>query len=178
VPPPRSSQPTDLQQALEGGPNTVTQVLEQLTGESIVAEVTCQCTIAAESDNALDLPMGQPIMRRIAVLKGGTSQQPYLYADSVFVPERLPRRVRARLERTSDPIGRVLVAHGFTLAREALPPPEQPNPPPAVTWRGLAAEIIWARAYVLLLNDVPVFAIQEWFFRSVLEALGRTGFRQ
>ncbi len=174
VPPLRSSQPADLQRALEDGPNTVTQVLEQLTGESIVAEVAGQYTIAAESANALDLATGQPITHRIAVLKGGTSRRPYLYAESIFAPERLPWEVRARLERTSDPIGRILLAHGFSLAREALPPPEQPDPPPAASWRGRGAEIIWARAYVLLLNDLPVFAIGEWFFRSVLEALDRT----
>ncbi len=152
----------------------MTQVLEQLTGESIVAEVTRQYTIAADSDNALDLPEGQPITHRVAFLKGTTTHQPYLYAESNFVPTRLPPKVRAQLERTSDPIGRILVAHGFDLARQALPPPEQPKACPALTSGGLDAEVIWARAYVLHLDGIAVFAIQEWFFRSVLEALDRT----
>jgi chorismate-pyruvate lyase len=178
VPPERSSQPADLQRVLGDGPTTVTEVLEQLTGESIVAEVARQDTIAAASDNALALPTGQPITRRIALLKGATSQEPYLYAESIFVPERLPSDVRTRLEQTSDPIGRILGAHGFHLEREALPAPAQPDPSPSVAWRGGAAEIVWARSYVLRLNGLSVFAIDEWFFRSVLEALDRTEERE
>jgi chorismate-pyruvate lyase len=156
----------------------VTEVLEQLAGELLVAEVVRQDTIAAAADNPLALPVGKPITRRIALLKGAPSQRPYLYAESIFVPERLPPRVRTRLEQTGDPIGRVLVAHGFDLTRQALLPPAPPDPPPAVDWRGLAAEVIWARSYVLRLNGLPVFAIDEWFFRSVLEASDRSGARE
>ena len=53
--------------------------------------------------------------------------------------------------------------------------PGHPAPAPAVSLRDEANEVIWARAYLLLLSDVPVFAIGEWFFGSLLDAPDRPG---
>lgn len=170
----RSSQPGALQRTLQDSPDTVTQILELLTGEAIVAHVVRQDAITAGADNALGVPRGQPMTHRIAVLKGSTSQEPYLYAESTFVPQRLPETAGVQLARTNDPIGRIVVAHGFRLTRVALPRPGLPALPPAITAGEPAAEVTWARAYVLLLDDLPVFAISEWFFRSVLDALDRS----
>ena len=36
-------------------------------------------------------------------------------------------------------------------------------------------EVIWVRSYLLCRHDLPVFAIREWFFASVLDALDRHG---
>ena len=98
-----------------------------------------------------------------------------MYAESTFVPDRLPEEAQLQLAETGEPIGRVMVAHGFALARRALPRLGHPDPPPAVLLGERAKEVIWARAYLLVLNDVPVFAIREWFFGSVLDSLDRTG---
>jgi len=169
----RSSQPADLQRTLLHSSDTVTQILELLTGETIVADVVRQCAITAETDNVLGVVAGQPLTHRIAVLKGVTSERPYLYAESTFAPERLPESAGRQLARSSDPIGRIVVAHGFRLTREALPGPPLPEFPLAVSARGRTTEVVWSRAYVLLLDDAPVFGIREWFFRSVLDALDR-----
>jgi chorismate-pyruvate lyase len=58
------------------------------------------------------------------------------------------------------------------LAREALPPPEAP--PEAGLATAGPAEVVWARSYRLLIDGAPVFAIREWFFRTVLDALARS----
>jgi len=170
----RSLQTGALQRTLQDSPDTVTQILEELTGEAIVARVVRQDAITAGADNALGVPTGQPMMHRVAVLKGSTSQEPYLYAESTFDPQRLPDTVGVQLAHTNEPIGRIVVAHGFRLTRVALPRPGLPALPPAITAGEPAAEVVWARAYVLLLDDHPVFAIREWFFRSVLDARDRS----
>jgi chorismate-pyruvate lyase len=166
----------DLQRMLHDNPDTVTHFLEILTGDALSAEVISQYPADAGVDVAVDRALGprtgQSLTRRIALLRGYPSGLPYLYAESAFVPERLPDAVRRQLEQTSDPIGRVLVAHALPLAREALPPPEPP-PAAAVAPAG-QAEIVWARAYRLLIDGAPVFAIREWFFRTVLDALDRS----
>ena len=90
VPPMRSSQTADLQRVLRESSDTVTQILEMLTGEPIVADVVRQYPIVAGDEQALGVSMGHPLIHRIAVLRGGASARPYVYAESNFVPDRLP----------------------------------------------------------------------------------------
>ncbi len=171
----RSSQTADLQRTLQESPDTVTRVLEMRTGELIVAEVVRQYPIVAQADNAFGVSVGHPLIHRIAVLKGGASGRSYVYAESAFVPDRLPEKAQQQLAGTSEPIGRILVGHGFALARQPFPPHAHPDPAPAVTVGDGANEVIWARAYLLLLDAVPVFAIREWFFDSVLAPVDQSG---
>ena len=130
----RSSQTRDLQRTLREGPDTVTQILEGLTGEPIVADVVRQYpTAAEEADSVLGVPMGHPLMHRIAVLRGGATARPYVYAESTFVPDRLPEEAQRQLAGTSEPIGRIMMAHGFALparpfGSRALPTPLRRSP--------------------------------------------------
>jgi chorismate-pyruvate lyase len=171
-----ASGPVDLQRWLRDSPGTVTQLLEALTGDALSAEVIAQGPAQRGADvvvdGALTPSIGQQLTRRVALLRGSPSGLPYVYAESAFVPDRLPGPVRRRLADTSDPIGRILVAHALPMAREELPPPDPP-PADAVVTAG-AAEIVWARAYRLLVDGAPVFAIREWFLGTVLDALDRS----
>jgi chorismate-pyruvate lyase len=175
APPRRFSQPTDLARTLLERADTVTHFLERITGEPMVAEVVRQYPIASWSDSTLGVPAGRPMIHRIVVLKGRASALPYLYAESTFVPERLPSEARVQLDSTSDPIGRVLVAHGFELTRKVLPWAGHPDPSRAFSLGEQTSEVVWARAYLLLLDGDSVFVIRERFFRAVLDALDRSG---
>lgn len=167
-----TSDPTDLERLLDSG-DTVTHFLETLTGEMLVAEVVRQHSVTAGSDNALGVTAGHTATHRVSVLKGRSTDVPYLYAETMFVPERLPAEVRAQLERTSDPIGRVLVAHGLKLDREPLPQSWRIGAPAPSADLEFSSEIVWSRAYRLAIDGQVVFAIHEWFLLSVLEALDR-----
>jgi len=162
--------PSDLQQALLESNDTVTHFIEAITGEVIVADVIRQEALRAEPENDLGVAIGQAVTHRIAILVGFTTHLQYLYAETSFASERLPEQARAQLEVTSDPIGRVLVAHGLTPAREPLPEPEALVPGPEVE---LAGEIVFTRAYRLMIDGAPVFAIREAFLRPALVALQR-----
>ena len=168
-----ASDPSDLERTLLDSPGTVTQFLETLTGDLLIADVVRQYPVTAGTENDLGVAAGHALTHRITVLKGRTTSRPYLYAESMFVPERLPEQARAQLERTSDPIGRVLVAHGMRPGREPLPQPERVGAHAPGTVAELATEIVWSRAYRLKIDGLPVFAIREWFLRSVLDALDR-----
>ncbi len=165
-----------LRRALAARP-TVTQFLEELTGEPLVADVMSQRPVVPDPADGLGVAGEQGMIRRIARLRsrGGT---PYLYADTSFVPARLPPSARRRLAVGCEPIGRVLVDEG--LAPVQLPAlgtilARCPGPPAPEG----AEEVVWRRAYRLALGGRPVFAIREWFLRSVLDALaaaeGRIG---
>ena len=166
------SDPTDLKRLLDS-PETVTHFLETLMGEVLVAEVVRQYPVAADSDNALGIAAGQAMTRRISVLKGRATDVSYLYADSIFVPERLPEEVWAQLEGSSDPIGRVLVAHGLKLGREPLPnraDSGRRRPEPMSSSR---PRLYGPCRYRLTIDGKPTFAIGEWFLRPVLDAIDR-----
>ncbi len=162
----------DLRRAVIDGPGTVTDFLEMLTGEPLVADVVHQGPVVLGPGNDLEAVPGYAATHRIAVLKGGITHQPYVYAESMFVEERLPEPARTRLKGTTDPIGRVLVAHGLHPKRESLAPSGEAlgQAPDAVM--ALDSDIVWSRAYRLRIDGQLVFAIREWFLRSVLDAFG------
>lgn len=161
---------SELAQVMEEGSQTVTQLLETVTGEPLYADVISRGKVKAGPDNVLDVSSGHELAHRVAVLKGRRTDLRYLHAQSIYVPERLPADVFARLEATSEPIGRTLAGAGARWAREPIaqpdplfgfPPSDVPDP----------SEVVWERAYLLLVAGVPTFAIQEWFLRPVLKAM-------
>ncbi len=103
-------------------------------------------------------PLVTQFTHRMAVLKGLTSGLPDLMAESLFSPERLPEQMRTRLERSSDPIGRVLVERGARLEREPLSNPEQCRPNASQVLAQFASEVIWSRAYRLMVDNHAMFA--------------------
>jgi chorismate-pyruvate lyase len=172
-----TSGPSPLPQLLRDNHETVTHLLEELTGEPLVADVIRQFSSPAEDGNALDVETGQSVTHRIAWLRGGVTLAPYVYAESLFVPARLPAAAGLRLERTSDPIGRVLADHGLAHLREDLPA-AGPGTPGALDGALLGAAagpsaVVWFRSYRLAIDGLPVFAISEWFLRAVQDALER-----
>ena len=166
-----------LERAVLEDSGTVTHFLEALTGEPLVADVVWQGPSLADADNELGVIRGHSLTHRIAILKGSTSDLRYLYAESSFVPERLADPVRTRLESTSDPIGRVLGTQGMRLIRQPLITTDA-TVDATVGHRlsmlsGLVAEIVWSRRYLLTVDGLPLFKIQEWFLRPVLDAMNR-----
>ena len=95
---------------------TVTGFLESLTGEPLVADVMSQGPGAVRSRRRAGGATGQDgdPPDRPAARAGGT---PYVYADTAFVPGRLPEGARRRLAHGDDPIGRVLVDEGLEPVR-------------------------------------------------------------
>jgi chorismate lyase len=168
-----TSEPSDLKRLMLTGPDTVTQFLETLTGEVIHADVVRQHSMEAVVHNDLDVIAGHALTYRMTILKGRTTGVPYLCAESTYVSERLSVSEQNRLLRTSDPIGRVLAPWGMKMGREPLRESEHDREhalDPDV--RG-NSEVVWSRAYRLTIDGIAVFAIREWFLRSVLDALDR-----
>jgi chorismate lyase len=173
-----ASDSAGLEHAFGQCPGTVTELLEELTGEPLVADVLHQHPREAGRDNDLGVAPGQVVTYRAAVLKGKATGVPYVYAESIYQPERLPDGAGRALAGTSDPIGRILAAHGLAVAREDLARRAGAVGVPGwVEARAQPAEIVWRRAYRLTVGGAAVFAITEWFCRSVLDALERPASR-
>jgi chorismate-pyruvate lyase len=119
------------------------------------------------STGYLGVGKGRHLLRRTVVLRGRRSAKPYLYAESLLVPGRLPDVFFRRLETTVDPIGRILAEEGIAFTRIPLPGPDKRKlavdgdacPPPD----GCPL----ARAYRVDVAGVPVMVITEWFLSAV-----------
>jgi chorismate-pyruvate lyase len=174
-----------LQRLLLDSRDTATHFLEALTGEPLLAEVVRQTAVvhrtpvvhdpalSSEPAGVFDVTAGEGVLRRIAVLRGRVSAIPYVYAESTYLPGRLPESVQRRLASTTDPIGRVLSEHGLRQRRHEVSPPQEGAPTPIDGSAAAAGAVVCWRAYRLEVDEVPVFAIEEWFFRSVLDAMAR-----
>lgn len=153
--------------------STVIELLEELCGEVIIADVVRQHLISPRNDNELGAGPEEEVIHRTAILRGYSSGRDFLLADSIFVPCRLPGPVRSQLAQRVEPIGRVLVAHKLRLKREPLADPERFDANTIYSEGDFASDVVWSRAYRLTLHGNPVFAIREWFLEPVLEALSR-----
>ena len=67
------------------------------------------------------LPLGTRCCDGSIILRGRTSAQSYVHAESLLDPSRLPVAVYQQLETSSDPIGRILNREGIAFTRCQLP---------------------------------------------------------
>jgi len=158
-----------LQSALAGSTGTVTAFLEQLAGEPIDADVRRQLTLEAASSNDLEVDPGETLLVRAAVLKGRRSGCPYVYAESTIALGRIPESVRARLESSSDPIGRILTEQGIAVTRG---PVSVSRPDSMSFWREVAVadgDDPLVRTYRLSVDGRPAMVITECFLPSLDE---------
>lgn len=159
---------TVLADALTEFRGTVTEFLEDLVKEQIYADKIMQVETAAASPNRLSLEGGHPLARRVAVLRGRRTSRAYLYAETLLVTSRLPLMTMRRLETSCDPIGRVIVEEGLTVARTSLAPIPRPLehrlPKDALAF-------IYSREYRIDVGGLPVMEISEWFLPGLEDFL-------
>ncbi len=156
-----------LETALSGASGTVTAFLEHLVGEPIDAHQRRHEMTRADTSSALRVAEGHPLLLRAAVLRGRTSGRPYLYAESVLVPSRLPGGFRRRLESSSDPIGRILGEEGITVTREPLAGSDRGSVPVSSQTGSAIGDYLLARTYRVDSAGDPVMVITEWFLPSL-----------
>ena len=168
----RPSRPaaTVLADALAEFRGTATEFLEDLVREEIYADKLVQVETTAASPNRLSLEDGHPLTRRVTFLRGRRTSHTYLYAETLLVTSRLPWMTTRRLATSSDPIGRVIVEQGLTVARANLAPIPRPLERPLP--KDVLA-FIYTREYQIEIGGLPVMEISEWFLPSLEDFLVR-----
>lgn len=145
---------------------TVTAFVERVVGEPVDAHERTHAMTRAARLNLLAVEGGRPLLERSAVLRGRRSAQPYVYAESLLAPSRLPAGFCGRLETSRDPIGRLLEREGIGFTRSPLSLPEHPRA--TVEGFRLPEDHLFARRYLLLVDGLAAMVVAEWF----LPALG------
>jgi chorismate-pyruvate lyase len=174
VPPDADSYPWtaagEIVEALGSHRGTVTELLEQRSGEAVDAQVLAQ-VLAPVGDEVpwRPVPPSMVVLHRSALLVGRASRRPYVYAESEICAETLPDGVRRRLESTADPIGRVLSDHGVESRREVLPGPvDHLDVDRGLT--GLLERALLSRRYRIMVGGRPSIVINEWFLPATSRA--------
>ena len=157
-----------LRAALDRTSGTVTDFLEQLVGETIVAHTHRHDIIEAHRANDLGVEEGEPLLRRAATLRGRTSGRAYVYAESIIVVGRLPTGFDNQLETSTDPIGRILEEMGVAVTRQAVGEPDGASRQNSDMKFG---DYLLARTYRLDSEQTPVMIITEWFLKTLIPFL-------
>jgi chorismate-pyruvate lyase len=148
----------------------VTELLEQLAGEPIVADKLLQEHMVARTAGVPD-NAGASRVRRVVVLRGRHSQRKFVYAEALLDIEHIPPEIVTGLATTDAPLGHLLAHNDVDVLRVQLP---SVPPAPLVTDGELAhliEEASLSRSYRLHVDGEPAIEIDEWFLPAVEEAL-------
>ena len=159
--------PSHLAVALARTTGTVTAFLEQLVGEPIDAHERHHEMTHSDTTDCLGVGPGNQLLKRTVVLQGRRSAKPYVYAETLLVPGRLPEAFFNRLETSIDPIGRILTDEGITFTRVPLPGPDRRD---EFVHSGAPFAIDGcpvARTYRVDVDGLPVMMINEWFLSTL-----------
>jgi chorismate-pyruvate lyase len=158
-----------LEELLRRHRGSVTDLLEQLAGEPVDADIRAQSHEEAQAGNPLGLAPGTDLMGRAVLLRGRVSSREFVYAEASIATGRLPAPVVHRLEHTRDPIGRVLDGSGLPISRVPLSGRATPSRAEEPIHSALATAVL-SRRYCILVGTARAFAVDEWFLDPVAEA--------
>jgi chorismate-pyruvate lyase len=159
----------DRRKLLLDSTGMVTELLEALFDEPIDAERIMHESLIAGANNTFDLDEGHELLHRAALLRGRVTRRPYLYAESLIACDRLPEAVTAQLRHTVTPLGRALVAQDLVFRRKMLGQPRGTPRSSDEELLTLIRSVDAKRSYQILIDDVPVVAVDEWFLPAALD---------
>jgi chorismate-pyruvate lyase len=155
---------TPFQRALLTIDGTVTRFIEAYTMEPVeVMRIRQDRCLPCEEHRWLEPDPESLIMEREVLIRGGYTGTLYAYAISHILSERLPPRVRERLEVQGEGIGRILQDEKMETRREVLWfGREHLDSLPFALKDDEQAEFI-SRAYRIIWDGRPVAMINERF---------------
>jgi chorismate-pyruvate lyase len=147
---------------------TVTEFIEDLVNEPIVAEKLAQAEVSAADESGLGVEVGHPLLRREVLLRGRRSRRSYVHAESWLAPDRLPQALIECLKQTNTPIGRALVEQHLSYVKVDVAPIHRSN--------RSAYEAFYAREYRIDIGNRAAMRIVERFLNTLTPYLAtKTG---
>lgn len=148
---------------------TLTRILNAVADDEIVLQIIKQQIhhFAPKIPELEQLPSGRVLQRHI-LLKGRSSGNPFVAAESLIAIDLLPPAITASLTKTESPIGEVIARSCLETFKEAAKVwiGELPG------WLALAGHQnsrprTVARRYRIITGGRPVIIITEYFLRNV-----------
>jgi chorismate-pyruvate lyase len=151
---------------------TLTRILGIVADEEIVVDIVDQqfCGESSWVPSSGTRPGGRILQRRI-FLKGRSSEQAFVAAESLVAIDLLPPAIATSLINTEHPIGEVMAASSLESFKEAAE--VWSGPPPA--WLAAAGYThpeprIVGRRYRVITGGQPAIVITEYFLRPSRDA--------
>lgn len=147
---------------------TLTRILGVVANDKIVLEIINQQIhdIAPNLPELGQLPSGRVLQRHI-LLKGRSSGNPFVAAESLIALDRLPPAIVTSLTKTDRPIGEVIAASRLETFKEAAKVwiGQPPGWLALAGWQNSEPRIV-ARRYRVIMEGQPVMIITEYFLRN------------
>jgi chorismate-pyruvate lyase len=148
---------------------TLTRILSVVANDEIVVQVIKQHIhhVAPEIPGLEQLASGRVLQRRI-LLKGQSSGEPFVAAESLIAIDLLPAVMMRSLTKTDRPIGEIMADSCLETFKEAAKVwiGELPGWLPLDGYRNSRPTTL-ARRYRIITGGRPVLIITEYFLRNV-----------
>lgn len=145
---------------------TLTRILGIVANDEIAVQIVAQQvhSAAPETPGLEQLPSGRVLQRRV-LLKGRSSGQPFIAAESLIAIDVLPPAITTSLTTTEHPIGEVIAASCLETFKEEAKVWIGP-PPGWLTLAGYQGPTIVARRHRVIAAGQPAMIIAEYFLRN------------
>jgi chorismate-pyruvate lyase len=155
---------TPFQRAVLVIDGTVTRFIEAYALEPVeIVRLDQSEAPLLQDDPWLVLAAGSPVIRRQVMLRGVTSGQCFVWAESLIVVARLSADMRADLQTDPGGLGRIMLDSGLETRREALwYGRERRTDLPAPVAAETAGDFL-TRTYRVIANREPLMMITERF---------------
>ncbi len=157
---------------------TLTRILNVVANDEIVVQIIKQQIhdVAPKIPEFEHLAIGRVLQRDI-LLKGGSSGNPFVAAESLIAIDLLPPAITTSLTKTDRPIGEVMAASCIETFKEEAKVwiGEVPGWLAVDGYQNSRTRTV-ARRYRILAGGQPVIIITEYFLRSVFQDAPREEF--
>jgi chorismate lyase len=142
---------------------TFVELLEACVGEPVIVRKLAQTgRRLTEELPALTASAGTLVVERRVLLCRASAPDVLVDAQSLIIPDRLPPAVVEELDRTSTPLGQILVDQGVLTLRRHLATWTATAGEDQTGYSFAAGEPIVCRAYTIEVEDGPAILINEW----------------
>lgn len=140
---------------------TVTDILGLYCGEAIKVKKLKQEIVLGDKSHAAICPLGTPVLIRKVLI--GSHTVDYIYAESIFVFERLSRAIQYQLLETDIPIGLLWKKEKTETYREILGYKTEVNEPLSFYFNTSPQIPFLSRSYFVYHNQSVLGVITEKF---------------
>jgi chorismate-pyruvate lyase len=143
---------------------TLTEILEAYLSEKIrLVKLSEIIEPVTQNISLLDINCGQEVIARKILLQGKISQNNWVYAESILVPDRLDEKLKNGLLVSQEPMGRLWLEHRLETFKEIVDSAREPAEDLADYFKIEKSDKLLSRTYRVFSGRRPIILITEKF---------------
>ncbi|MEG4288201.1 chorismate pyruvate-lyase family protein [Microcoleus sp. C2C3] len=146
---------------------TLTEILEAYLLEKIqLVKISEKLVKITKSIPALELDIDTQVIERKILLQGKISLNNFIYAESIIVPERLDTKLKDRLIKSQEAMGRIWLEHKLETFKEIIDSAIETAEDLSEFFNIAREDKMLSRTYRVFSNKKPIIMITEKFPES------------